>query len=282
MKKHTLMLNDFIIESHVKSALIEDIGYGDITTDSIVSCDKICVAYLNTRENGILCGIQVFRKVFELLDKNIEIEFYYNDGDVIKKGDTIAKIKGLASTILKGERTALNYIQKLSGISTQTSLYVEAIKDYKANVVDTRKNTPGFRIFEKYAVLKGGGSIHRFNLSDCVMIKDNHIKIAGSIENAVNLVKNQISHAHKIEVECDTTKQVLEALRLNVDIIMLDNMSICDIEKSVKLINNNAIIEVSGKVTLDNIVEIAKTNVDIISTSSLINKAKTLDLGLDF
>ena len=282
MNKHTLILNDFIIESHVKNALIEDIGFGDITTDSIISSHKTCVAFLNTREDGILCGINIFKKVFEVLNKNINIEFYFNDGDVIKKGDKIAKIEGNARALLTGERTALNYVQKLSGISTHTNKYVEKIKDYKAKVVDTRKNTPGLRLFEKYAILQGGGSIHRFNLSDCVMIKDNHINYAGSITKAVELVKTQISHAHKIEVECDTIKQVIEALNAKVDIIMLDNMEICDIEKSVKLINDNAIIEVSGKVTLDNIVEIAKTNVDIISTSSLINKAQALDLGLDF
>lgn len=282
MNKHTLILNDFVVESHVKNALNEDIGFGDITTDSIVSKDKTTKAFLNTREDGILCGVQLFRKVFEILDKNIKIEFYFNDGDTIKKGDTIAKIEGNANALLKAERTALNYIQKLSGISTHTNKYVEKIKDYKAKVVDTRKNTPGFRLFEKYAILQGGGSIHRFNLSDCVMIKDNHINYAGSITKAVELVKSQISHAHKIEVECDTIKQVIEALNAKVDIIMLDNMKISDIEKSVKLINDNAIIEVSGKVTLENIEEIAKTNVDIISTSSLINKAQTLDLGLDF
>ena len=282
MNNHTLMLNDFIIDSHVKNALKEDIGFGDITTDSIVSKDKTCTAFLNTREDGVLCGIALFQKVFEVLDKSIKIKFYFKDGDFIKKGDTIAKIEGNANAILKGERTALNYIQRLSGISTHTNKYVSKIKDYKAKVVDTRKNTPNFRVFEKYAVLKGGASLHRFNLSDCVMIKDNHIKYAGSITKAVELVKSQISHAHKIEVECDTTKQVIEALNVKVDIIMLDNMSILDIEKCVKLINDSAIIEVSGKVTLDNIEEIAKTNVDIISTSSLINKAQTLDLGLDF
>ena len=276
------MLNDFIIDSHVKNALKEDIGFGDITTDSIVSKDKTCTAFLNTREDGVLCGIALFQKVFEVLDKSIKIEFYFKDGDFIKKGDTIAKIEGNANAILKGERTALNYIQRLSGISTHTNKYVSKIKDYKAKVVDTRKNTPNFRVFEKYAVLKGGASLHRFNLSDCVMIKDNHIKYAGSITKAVELVKSQISHAHKIEVECDTIKQVIEALNVKVDIIMLDNMSISDIEKCVKLISDSAIIEVSGKVTLDNIEEIAKTNVDIISTSSLINKAQTLDLGLDF
>ena len=282
MNKHTLILNDFVVESHVKNALNEDIGFGDITTDIIVSKDKTCTAFLNTREDGILCGIFIFQKVFEILDKNIKIEFYFKDGDKIKKGDTIAKIEGNANALLKAERTALNYIQKLSGISTHTNKYVEKIKGYKAKVVDTRKNTPGFRLFEKYAILQGGGSIHRFNLSDCVMIKDNHINYAGSITKACELVKSQISHAHKIEVECDTIKQVIEALNAKVDIIMLDNMEIADIEKSVKLINDNAIIEVSGKVTLENIEEIARTNVDIISTSSLINKAQTLDLGLDF
>lgn len=282
MKKHTLMLNDFVIESHVKKALSEDIGFGDITTDSIISTNTNCTAYLNTREDGVLCGVNLFKKVFEILDKSVKIEFYFNDGDFIKNGETIAKIEGNAKAILTGERTALNYVQKLSGISTNTNRYVEAIKDYKAKVVDTRKNTPGFRIFEKYAVLQGGGRIHRFNLSDCAMIKDNHIKYAGSITKAVELVKSRISHAHKIEVECDTIKQVIEALQAKVDIVMLDNMGISDIEKCAKLIKDNAIIEVSGKVTLDNIVEIAKTNVDIISTSSLINKAHTLDLGLDF
>ena len=276
-----MILNNFIIEEHIKNALKEDIGYGDITTDILVNGNQTVAAKLNTREDGILCGIDIVELVFKILSPEIKIRKFFKDGDKIKKGDTIAIIEGSAKAVLTGERTALNYIQRLSGIATETNKYQQAIIDYKAGITDTRKTTPNFRIFEKYAVKTGGARLHRFNLSDCVMIKDNHIKLAGTITEAVKKIKENISHAHKIEVECDTIEEVEEALNAHCDIIMLDNMSCEMMRKCVEIIGNKAIIEASGNVTIDTIREIAKTGVDIISSSAIVAKAKTLDIGLD-
>jgi len=276
-----LFLHDFIIEKHVKSALEEDIGFGDITTDFLVDENDTLSGSLNTRENGILCGTQVFEKVFKVLSGDIKINFYFKDGDKISKGDKIADISGPARFLLTGERTALNYIQRLSGIATETNKYKKAIGEYPAEIVDTRKTTPNFRMFEKYAVKTGGGSLHRFNLSDCAMIKDNHIQLAGSITKAVTKLRANISHAHKIEVECDTLSQVQEAIDCKADIIMLDNMSMDEMKQACNLINKRAIIEASGNVNLETVKEIASVGVDIISSSALVAKAPTLDLALD-
>ncbi len=275
------MLDKFFIEEHIKKALEEDIGFGDITTDFLTNEDDNMQCSLNTRVDGIFCGKKVFETVFKILSDKIEINFYFDDGNVIKKGDKIADINGPAKYIHMGVRTALNYIQRMSGIATETNKYQSAIGDNKAKIVDTRKTTPCFRAFEKYSVKMGGGSLHRFNLSDCAMIKDNHIKYAGSLKNAVEKLKQNISHAHKIEVECDTKEQVLEALECGVDIIMLDNMPIELMKECVKLINGRAITEASGNVNLSSIKEIASTGVDIISSSAIVAKAPTLDLGLD-
>ena len=275
------MLNKFFIEEHVKKALEEDIGFGDITTDYLTKEEDMLSCALNTRTDGIFCGKTVFETVFRILSPEINIKFYFNDGEVIKKGDKIAEIQGPAKYILMGERTALNYIQRMSGIATETNRYQKAIGEYKAKIVDTRKTTPCFRAFEKYAVKAGGGSLHRFNLSDCAMIKDNHIKFAGTLTKAVEQLKKHISHAHKIEVECDTKEQVIEALNCGVDIIMLDNMSVELMKDCVELINGKAIVEASGNVSLQTVREIASTGVDIISSSAIVAKAPTLDLGLD-
>ena len=275
------MLNNFFIEEHVKNALQEDIGFGDITTDYLTNEDDRMSCALNTRVDGIFCGKNVFEMVFKILSPSINIKFYFNDGDVIKKGDKIADIEGPARYILMGERTALNYIQRMSGIATETNKYQSAVGEFKARIVDTRKTTPGFRAFEKYSVKTGGGSLHRFNLSDCAMIKDNHIKYAGSLTKAVEKLRQHISHAHKIEVECDTIKQVKEAVNCGADIIMLDNMSLDTMRECVKLINGKAIVEASGNVNLNTVHDIASTGVDIISSSAIVAKAPTLDLGLD-
>ena len=275
------MLNRFLIEEYVKQALIEDIGFGDITTDNLVSEDDTMKCTLNSRTDGVFCGRNVFKTVFEILDKDIEIKFYVKDGDEIKKGDKLAEVKGSARAVLTGERTALNYIQRMSGIATETRKYQKAIEGYKAKIVDTRKTTPCFRVFEKYSVKVGCGHVHRFNLSDCAMIKDNHVKFAGSLSNAINILKKSISHAHKIEVECDTLAQVEEALNCGVDIIMLDNMTIDEMKVAIEKINGAAIVEASGNVNLTTLREIASTGVDIISSSAIVAKAPTLDLGLD-
>ena len=275
------LLHDFIIEEHIKNSLKEDIGFGDITTDFLYSENDTITAYLNTRCDAVVCGLDVFKKVFDILSKDVQIEFFCKDGDFIKAGTTIAKIEGPARAVLTGERTALNYVQRMSGIATETKRYQDAIAPYNAFVTDTRKNTPGFRMFEKYAVMTGGAKLHRFNLSDCVMIKDNHIKHAGSLTNAVNRIKENLSHTHKIEVECDTYAQVEEALAAGCDIIMLDNMTPHEMKKCVDLINHKAIVEASGNVKIHTINEIASTGVDVISTSAIVAQAPVLDFGLD-
>ncbi len=277
----SVLLHDFIVEEHVKNALKEDIGFGDITTDYLVPKNERIIAKLNTREDGILCGIDIVETVFKTLSNEVKIQKFFKDGDKIKKGDTLAVIEGPARAVLIGERTALNYIQRLSGIATETNKYQVAIGDNKARITDTRKTTPGFRMFEKYAVYTGGARLHRFNLSDCVMIKDNHIQYAGSITNAVNKIREHLSHTHKIEIECDTIDQVKEAISAKADIIMLDNMN-CDLMKQcVEIIGDKALIEASGNVTIDTIEDIAKTGVDVISSSAIVAKAKTLDIALD-
>mgnify|MGYP003207751979 CR=1 FL=1 len=275
------LLHNFIIEDHVKNSLKEDIGFGDITTDFLYNESDDLTAQLNTREDTVVCGIDVFKLVFSILSDKVEVKTFCKDGDYVKAGTKLAELKGPARAILIGERTALNYMQRMSGIATQTRKYQEAINPYQAFVTDTRKNTPGFRMFEKYSVMVGGAKLHRFNLSDCVMIKDNHIKHAGSITTAVNLVKKNLSHAHKIEVECDTFEQVQEAINSGCDIIMLDNMTIPEMKKCVEFIGNKVIVEASGNVKINTINEIASTGVDVISTSATVAQAPVIDLGLD-
>lgn len=275
------MLSNFYVEDHVKSALMEDIGFGDVTTESIVDEDKIFNAKLVSRCEGIICGLEVFKTVFKILSEKVKVELLFKDGDKIKKGDVLATLTGPGKYLLLGERVSLNYVQRMSGIATETHKYQEAIGDLPAKIVDTRKTTPGFRAFEKYSVKVGGGALHRFNLSDCAMIKDNHIQVAGSVTNAVKLVKANLSHAHKIELECDTLEQVKEALPLGVDIIMLDNMTLEQMTEAVQLINHKAIVEASGNVHLDTVRQIAECGVDIISSSAIVAKAPTLDVALD-
>ena len=275
------MLNRFFVEEHVRKALEEDIGFGDITTDYLTDENKVLKCELNSRTEGVFCGKIVFETVFNVLSPQVKVTFYKNDGDLLRKNDKIADIEGPAKYVLLGERVALNYVQRMSGIATETKKYKDAIGDYKAKIVDTRKTTPLFRAFEKYSVKVGGGSLHRFNLSDCAMLKDNHIKYAGSLTKAVNILREHLSHAHKIEVECDTIEQVKEAVAVGVDIIMLDNMSYDMMKECVELIDGRAIIEASGNVTLDTIKSIAATGVDIISSSAIVAKAFALDLGLD-
>lgn len=276
------MLDKFLIDKYVLSALEEDIGFGDITTDNLATEKDVLEAKLNTRSEGIVCGLKVFERVFKNLSDDVEFKFYFKDGDKIKAGDTIAELKGSASAILKGERTALNFAQRMSGIATETKKYQDAIGEgLKARISDTRKTTPNFRVFEKYAVYVGGACIHRFNLADCAMIKDNHIKLAGSLTKAVEKIRKNISHTHKIEVECDTLEQVKEAVACGADIIMLDNMSCETMKKAVEIIDGKAITEASGNVNLSTVHAIAEVGVDIISSSAIVAKAPTLDLALD-
>ena len=275
------MLSKFYVQEHVKQALAEDIGFCDITTENLAGEKDYLKAELNTRSEGVLCGCDVFKTVFEILSDKVVINFHFKDGDKIKKGDKIADIEGPAKDLLMGERVSLNYLQRMSGIATETRKYQDAIAPYSAKIVDTRKTTPNFRAFEKYSVKIGGGALHRFNLADCAMIKDNHIRLAGSIENAVKKLRENISHAHKIEVECDTFEQVKEAVKSGADIIMLDNMPVDLMKTAVEYINHRAIVEASGNVNLDTVNSIASAGVDIISSSAIVAKAPTLDIALD-
>lgn len=275
------MLSNFYVEDHVKHALMEDIGFGDVTTESIVGEDKIFEASLVSRCEGVICGLDVFKTVFKILSDKVKVELLFKDGDKIKKGDVLATLTGPGKYLLLGERVSLNYIQRMSGIATETHKYQTAIGDLPCKIVDTRKTTPNFRAFEKYSVKVGGGALHRFNLSDCAMIKDNHIQVAGSVTNAVKMVKANLSHAHKVELECDTLDQVKEALPLGVDIIMLDNMDLETMKTAVELIDHKAIVEASGNVRLETVRAIAECGVDIISSSAIVAKAPTLDIALD-
>ena len=274
------MLNDFLVEEHVKNALKEDIGFQDISTEALME-DKIVTAYFRTRTDGVVCGLSVVKKVFELLSKDVKIVFEKKDGDEIKKGDLLATVTASQKCILTGERTALNYIRYMSGIATETAKYIKAMNNPDVRLTDTRKTIPGFRMFEKYSVRTGGGVPHRYNLSDCIMIKDNHIECAGSVTKAIELAKKYNSHAHKIEIECENEKQIKEALKCGVDIIMLDNMPIEEMKKAIKLINKQATVEVSGNVTIETIGKIAEINPDVISTSAIHSGVKPLDIGLD-
>ena len=274
------MLNDLLIEEPIRNALKEDIGFSDITTEALVPRDKFVTAYMKTRVDGVLCGT-IVKKVFELLSDKSKITFSKKDGDVLKAGDVIAIITAPARCILTGERVALNFVRQMSGIATETAKYIKAMNNPNVRLTDTRKTTPGFRVFEKYSVRTGGGTPHRYNLSDCIMIKDNHIECVGSVGKALELVKASNSHAHKIEIECDTIDQVKEVLKYGADIIMLDNMPIEIMKDAIALINKQAIVEVSGNVTLDTIAEIAAINPDVISTSAIHAGVKPLDIGLD-
>lgn len=277
-----MFLHDFIIEDHVKLALKEDIGFADITTDCIFDENHKLKAVMKSRQEGVLCGVQFIKAVYKIINPELKVEILMQDGDKLQKGSEIAIIEGEVRGILTGERLALNYVQQLSAISTMANKYQEAIKPYNAKVVDTRKTTPLFRLFQKYATQTGGAGLHRFNLSDCVMLKDNHIEYVGSIKKAVEKVRKSLSHAHKIEIEVENMEQVKEALEARADIIMLDNMSVSEMKEAVQLIDGKAIVEASGNVNLENINEIASTGVDVISTSAIQTKAGALDIGLDY
>lgn len=268
------------IDKIIREALTEDINYIDITSDNLISPDSRSTAHFMAKDSGVLCGIDIALRVFELLDSSFEFEVLLKDGDAVKKGDIIAKISGPTQSILKGERTALNILQHLSGISTATYRAVEAVKGTRASITDTRKTLPGLRALQKYAVVTGGGQNHRFNLSDCAMIKDNHIDACGSITDAVKTLKGKIGHTVKIEVEARTLADVEEALQCGADIIMLDNMDTETMRKAVELTGGKVPLEASGGVTLENLRTVAETGVDIISMGALTHSVKALDISL--
>lgn len=273
-------MNWVIIEQKIKDWLEEDINHGDVTSDLLIDEKLLCSANLIAKENGVIAGIEVMKRVFKILDQEIVIFKDVKDGQRVQKGEIIATLEGPALSILKGERLVLNLLQRMSGIATETAKYVELIKDLNVRLVDTRKTIPGMRILDKYAVRVGGAHNHRHNLSDGVMIKDNHIAASGSITKAIEKTRKNIPHTLKIEVEVENLAQMEEAIQAGADIILLDNMSVEMLKEAVKRNQGKVLLEASGNVSLYNIREIAETGVDVISVGSLTHSVKALDLSL--
>ena len=267
------------VERVVLAALAEDIGAGDVTTDATIPADAVGVADLLVKEAGVVCGVRVAETTFRALDPDIRFEALASDGDFVEPPAVVARISGSERAILTGERVALNFLGRLSGIATLTRRYVDALEGTGTTVLDTRKTTPGLRELEKYAVACGGGRNHRFGLDDAVLVKDNHLRAAGSVSAAVELVR--AATALPIEVECDTLDQVAEALAVGVDAILLDNMSLDQLREAVDLTGGRARLEASGGVTLDTIRAIAETGVDEISVGALTHSARSLDVSLE-
>lgn len=268
------------VDELIWMALKEDITSEDITTNAIMREDKLGEAQLLCKQDGIIAGLQVFERVFQLLDENTNITFQAKDGDEVKSGDLLATVTGDIRTILTGERVALNYLQRMSGIATHTRHLVELLGDAKTKLLDTRKTTPNMRIFEKYAVKVGGGTNHRYNLSDGILIKDNHIGAAGGIKEAVALAKDYAPFVRKIEVEVENMEQVKEALEAGADIIMLDNMDDAAMKKAVQFIAGRAETECSGNVTAERVKDIIETGVDYVSCGALTHSSPILDVSL--
>lgn len=264
----------------IKMALREDISNEDVSTASVMPEYTLGSVQLICKQDGIICGLYVFERTFKILDENTQVTFYAKDGDEVKKGQLIAEITGDIRVLLSGERTALNYLQRMSGVATYTHQMASLLKGSKTRLLDTRKTTPNMRIFEKYAVKVGGGENHRYNLSDGILLKDNHIGAAGGVKEAVLMAKKYASFVRKIEVETETLEQVAEALEAGADIIMLDNMSKEDMKAAVKMINGRALTECSGNVTRENIANIIDTGVDFVSSGALTHSAPILDLSL--
>lgn len=269
----------FYIDDLIKKALLEDINYIDMAADNLLPDDQISKAKFLAKADGVLCGVDVALRVFELLG-NFRIEKYMNDGQKLKKGDIIAEIEGPTKLLLKGERTSLNLIQHMSGIATMTNEAAELIRGTNATVTDTRKTLPGLRALQKYAVTCGGGKNHRFNLSDAAMLKDNHIDACGSITKAVSTLREKIGHTVKIEVETRNLDEVAEALTTGCEIIMLDNMDCETMKKAVEMTAGRALLEASGNITAETIRPVAETGVDIISIGALTHSVKAFDISL--
>ncbi len=270
------------LDAFLTSALTEDIGTGDITTLSCIPEEMTSKGFFRAKQAGVICGLDVLERVFALIDPQVKVKRLCGEGDKVERGQNIASIEGPSRSILVGERTALNIIQRMSGIATRTAEAVEAVKGTKARITDTRKTTPGLRVLEKYAVKAGGGSNHRFNLADGVLIKDNHIVAAGGIKAAVEAVRKNIPHTLKIEVETENMEMIAEALEARADIIMLDNMSIEQMAEAVKFIDGRALTEASGNMGERDLAAVAATGVDIISIGALTHTVKALDISLKF
>ncbi|MBU0992245.1 MAG: carboxylating nicotinate-nucleotide diphosphorylase [Proteobacteria bacterium] len=268
------------VQHLIDLAISEDLGPGDITTDNIVAEGQMGKGEIVAKQSLMLAGLDVVEAVFKTLDDSVACLFHYKDGDTVKKGDTVFTVSGSLRTLLKGERTALNFLQRMSGIATHVRSYVDHMSHAKVKLTDTRKTTPGWRILEKYAVRVGGAYNHRMALYDGVLIKDNHIAVGGGILAAVSKVKCHVSHLVKIEVEVSTMDEVREALSAGVDVIMLDNMDLDQIRDAVKLINGKVLVEVSGNVTKESLKSLAATGVDIISSGALTHQAVSVDLSM--
>lgn len=269
------------LDDLIKRALEEDIGHGDITTLSLISAGQQARGLFVAKTPGIVAGINVSRAVFKYLDPATEFEVLKNDGEEITPGDIIAIAKGRTRILLTGERTALNFLQRLSGIASQTRKMVDLLKYSSAQLLDTRKTTPGLRVLEKYAVSVGGARNHRFGLYDGVMIKDNHIQAVGSIQQAVAATRQKVPHTIKIEVEVETMEQLQEALQAGADIILLDNMDIYELDEAVEITQGRALLEASGGINEGNLAQVARTGVDFISMGALTHAVSSLDISFD-
>ena len=277
MNDITMRLN---ADELIKMALREDISSEDVSTNAVMPEAKAGEVELIAKQDGIICGMDVYERVFKLLDESTVVEKYVKDGDAVTKGQLMAKVKGDIRVLLSGERVALNYLQRMSGIATYTHDVAELLKGSKTVLLDTRKTTPNMRIFEKYAVKCGGGQNHRYNLSDGVLLKDNHIGAAGSITKAIQMAKAYAPFVRKIEIETETLEQVKEAADAGADIIMLDNMDVATMKEAVKIIDGRAKTECSGNVTKENIKNIIDSGVDYVSSGALTHSAPILDISM--
>ena len=279
-------LSTHAVERIVRLALEEDAPWGDLTSQTLVPADARVKASLVAREPGILCGTALFTAAMQLTDASVSVSFDRKDGDSFQAGDVLATADGSARSVLQAERVALNFVQRLSGIATLTSRFVEQIAGTGARIVDTRKTTPGLRLFERFAVRCGGGFNHRFSLSDAVMAKDNHLAVltatgSGGLTEALKAARMQLPHTTHFEVEVDRPDQIEPVLAAGVDTVLLDNFSLADMRAAVQQINGRALVEASGSVRLDTVAEIARTGVNIISVGALTHSVRSLDLGLD-
>ena len=280
---HSKPLPKILYEEVVRHALLEDLGEGDVTTGACIQDDLRGEAKVVAKEEGLLAGIFVAQEVFRQVDPLLVFGKVMAEGTAFKEGDILLSIEGRASSILMAERVALNFLQRMCGVATLTREYVRKIKDFECRIVDTRKTTPGLRMLEKYAVKVGGGLNHRFCLSDGILIKDNHIAVCGSVSEAIKRARYDAPHTLRIEIEVADTEQLIEAISAGADIVMLDNMSVSELEKAVKIardIKPDVILEASGGVTLENVREIAATGVDVVSSGALTHSYKAIDLSL--
>lgn len=276
-----MILNPIYIDNLIKQALLEDINYIDTTTDYLIPKEQKDTAVFMAKSEGVVCGIDIAMRVFELINTGeLEYKILKNDGDRVSCGDIIAEITGSTRALLKGERTALNLIQHMSGIATATAEAVRLVQGTRASVTDTRKTLPGLRPLQKYAVTVGGGKNHRYNLSDAAMLKDNHIDAGGGIENAVKKLRERLGHMVKIELEVRNLDELEQALKAGVDVIMLDNMDNETMKKAVEITNGAALLEASGGITAETLAEVARTGVDIISIGALTHSVKAFDISM--